>query len=208
MRVNIEKYQDKDFKEVISILVSSFESKFLHRQNLNQNDIENILYYIWDIKAEDPGYLHFVAKVDEKIVGVILVRYGQVPKNKKTFPFFELSIKYGFINMLLLMFKLSILEIVNVKECYIEHIAVDKSMRGKGLGEQLISYCEEALINMNYPTLTLTVAADNPAKHLYSRMGFEDVKCITHRSKKFFIGIGEWIFMKKILKRNVNGVNK
>ncbi|WRS28789.1 GNAT family N-acetyltransferase [Oscillospiraceae bacterium MB08-C2-2] len=199
MQVSIEKYQDKDFKEVISLLVSSFKSKFLHRQSLNESEIESILYSTWDIQAEDPGYLHFVAKVNEKIVGVILIRYGPIPKNRKKVPIFNLIRQYGLLNMLLLLFKLSILEIFNFQECYIEHIAVDKSMRGKGIGEQLISYCEELLIKMSYSTLTLAVAADNSAKHLYSRMGFQEIKHNNHCSKKFFIGINQWIFMKKLL---------
>lgn len=38
-QISIGKYQDSDFKEVISILVSSFEKKFYHRQNLTVNNI-------------------------------------------------------------------------------------------------------------------------------------------------------------------------
>lgn len=199
MQISIEKYQDKEFKEVISLLVSSFESKFLHRQSLNQNDIENILYSIWDIRAEDPDYLHFVAKENQKIVGVILIRYGRVRKSQKKIPFLRLSHQYGPLNTLMLMFKLFILEIFNSQECYIEHIAVDNSMRGMGIGDKLISYCEAVLIDMGYPTLTLAVAADNPAKHLYARKGFIEIKHINHWSKKFFIGISHWVFMKKFL---------
>lgn len=201
MQIKIEEYQDKDLKKVITLLVSSFESKFLHRQSLSHSDIENILYSTWDIKAGDFGYLHLVAKENGKIVGTILVRYGKVPKNRKKVALFNLIHQYGLLNMLLLIFKLSILEIFNFKECYIEHIAVDESMRGMGIGEQLMSFCEEALINMNYPTLTLAVAADNPAKNLYSRMKFEEIKYIDHRSKAFFIGISRWIFMRKSLNR-------
>lgn len=199
MQVRIEKYQDKDFKEVISLLVSSFKSKFLHRQSLSQSDIENILYSIWHIKAEEPGYLHFVAKANQKIVGVILIQYEKTPKKRKTVPLFYLIRQYGLLNMLLLLFKLFVLESSNIQECYIEHIAVDESMRGKGVGEQLISYCETLLINMGYPTLTLTVAVNNPAKHLYSRKGFKEINYIDHGSKGFLTGISQWSFMRKNL---------
>ncbi len=199
MQISIEKYQDKDFSNSIALLVSSFESKFLHRQSLGQKDVERILQSTWDIREGDPGYLHYVAKVDDKIVGTILIRYGQVPKNRRKIPLLDLIRRYGLFNMLLLIFKLSILEIFNFKDCYVEHIAVDQTMRGKGIGEQLISHCEKILLAMGYSRLSLAVAKHNPAKRLYDRLGFEEVKQINHRYKRFFIGIGEWVFMVKEL---------
>lgn len=197
MQVSIETYQDKDLKEMVPLLVSAFQSKFLHRQSLCQSDIENILYALWDIQAEDASYLHFVAKVKKKIVGVILVQYKPLSKKQTKFPFFRLSRQYGFFPMLLLLGKLFMLKTSRFEECYIEHIAVDESMRGNGIGEQLISHCEELLIKMGYPSLTLAVAADNPAKHLYHRLGFQDEKYTHDGSKEFLIGIGQWILMKK-----------
>lgn len=201
MQVSIEKYQDKDVEDVISLLVDSFKSKFLHRQSLDPSDIEKILYAAWDLKAAAPGYLHFVAKVNGKIVGVILIRYGQRQrvKKRKAIPFCSLSQQYGVLNVLVLLLKLSMLEIIYNQESYIEHIAVDKFMRGQGIGEQLIAYCEELLKDRGCPALTLAVAVDNPAQHLYSKLGFQEIKRINHRSKQFFTGISHWIFMKKFL---------
>ncbi len=95
VQISIEKYQDSDFKEVISILVSSFEKKFYHRQNLTKGNIENILYSIWDIKAENSSYVHFVAKNDGKVVGVILIRVGRQLKSNKKIPFMNLCHDYG-----------------------------------------------------------------------------------------------------------------
>ena len=196
-QINIEQYHDRDFKEVISLLVSSFESKFCHRQNLTSCSIENILYATWDIKENDPGYLHFVAKRQEKVVGVILIQNGKTQKSKKKIPFFSLCCRYGYFNILLLTFKLSVLEIFIPDDCYIEHIAVDKSLRGKGIGEMLLSYAEEALKDSGFTTLSLAVAESNPAKNLYDRKGFEEIKHINSCFKGFFIGISQWVFMRK-----------
>ncbi|WP_313582454.1 hypothetical protein [Lacrimispora sp.] len=69
----IEEYQDKDFESVISLLVHSFNSKFCHRQNLSVSEIKDIIYASWDLKAGDLSYLHFVAKQNQNIVGVILI---------------------------------------------------------------------------------------------------------------------------------------
>lgn len=201
-QISIEKYKDSNFKEVISLLVSSFESKFCYRQNLTISNIENILYSIWDIKAENSSYLHFVAKKDGKVVGVILIRFGKQLKSHKKIPFFHLCYCYGLFNMLLLIFKLSVLEIFTIRDCYVEHIAVDKSMRGKGVGELLISYAEEVLSGMGFSSLSLVVAESNPAKNLYDRKGFKDIEHISSRFKEYFIGINKWVFMRKSLIKN------
>jgi ribosomal protein S18 acetylase RimI-like enzyme len=201
-QISIEKYQDSDFKEVIAILVSSFENKFYHRQNLKMGDIENILYSIWDIKAENSSYVHFVAKKDGKVAGVILIRVGKRQKSNKKIPLFNLCYHYGLFNMLFLIFKLFALEKFTVEDCYVEHIAVNKFMRGKGIGELLISYGEEVLSGMGFSSLSLVVAESNPAKHLYDRKGFKEMEHISSSFKGYFIGINQWVFMRKNLIKN------
>lgn len=198
--ISIEKYQDSDFKEVIALLVSSFESKFCHKQNLTSSDIEDILYSIWDIKSENSSYVHLVARKAEKIVGVILIRLGKQVKHHKKISFLELCYRYGFINMLFLIFKLSILDMFTAEECYVEHIAVDKAMRGKGVGELLLSCAEEVLSDMGFSSLSLVVAENNPAKHLYDRNSFKVIEHISSNFKGYFIGINRWIFMRKNLR--------
>ncbi len=64
--IYIEKYQNTDFRDVIALLVQSFKNKFCQHQKLSNNDIENILYASWHLKADDPAYLHFVAKQNKK----------------------------------------------------------------------------------------------------------------------------------------------
>jgi ribosomal protein S18 acetylase RimI-like enzyme len=201
-QISIRKYQDSDFKEVISILVSSFEKKFYHMQNLTSSSIEDILNSIWDIKAENSSYVHFVAEKDGKILGVILIRIGERQKSNKKIPFLNLCYHYGFFNMLFLIFKLFALDRFAVEECYVEHIAVNKFMRGKGIGELLISYTEEVLSSMGFSSLSLVVAENNPAKHLYERKGFDVIEHINSRFDGYLTGINHWIFMRKNLIKN------
>ncbi len=198
-QINIEKYQDKYFKDMTDLIVSSFKSKLCHRQKLTPDDIKNILYTTWDITAMDNGYLHYVAKKEEKVVGVILIWCGEIQKSNKKVPAFELFRRYGFLNMLLLTYKLSILEIYKPEDCYIEHIAVDEAMRGTGIGEMLIKHAEKELKERGFSTLSLAVAKGNPAKHLYDRVGFQDINSISSRFKGYFTGIRHWFFMRKRL---------
>lgn len=198
-QITIENYQDLDFKEMTNLVVSSFKSKFCHRQKLTPDDMKDILSLTWDIKAGDTGYLHYVAKEKGKVVGVILIQYGEKQKNQRKIPFFNLFHRYGFLNMMLLTYKLSFLEIHKPQGCYIEHIAVEESMRGKGIGKMLLSHGEEKLKNMGFSSISLAVAKDNPAKDLYDRMKFNEISHRNNPFKGYFIGVRHWIFMRKEL---------
>lgn len=56
-----------------------------------------------------------------------------------------------------------------IPEHILVYVAVDSSMRGKGIGRQLI----EKAISMCDGNMKLHVEYDNPAKRLYERIGFE-----------------------------------
>ncbi|MDR7811227.1 GNAT family N-acetyltransferase [Lacrimispora sp.] len=193
----IEEYQDKDFESVISLLVHSFNSKFCHRQNLIVSEIKDIIYASWDLKAGDPSYLHFVAKQNQNIVGVILILCGKKEKGNKRIPVISLCKRYGVINTVLLFFKMLLLDANTPNECYIEHIAVSEALRGKGIGRLLLQHAEQALLDRGYTSWSLAVAEDNSAKNLYSRLGFKEIKKIKSPLKGFFVGTCQWTFMRK-----------
>lgn len=195
--ITIEEYQDKDFESVIALLVHSFKSKFCHRQDLSVHDIKDMIYASWDLKAGDPAYLHFVAKQNQTIVGVILIRCGKKEKGNKRIPIISLCKRYGVMNTILLFFKMLLLDANTPNECYIEHIAVSDTLRGKGIGKQLLQYAEQALWDRGYTTWSLAVAEENPAKNLYSRLGFKEIKKIKSPLKGFFVGTYQWSFMQK-----------
>lgn len=199
--IQIETYQDEYFEEIITLLVSSFESKFCHRQSLSVIDIKNLLSILWDLSAKDESLLHFVAKEEDKIVGDILIQCDKPHKNKgqQRIPLYDLIRKYGFFNMMLLIYKLGILEVFKHDNCYIEHIAVDETMRGRGIGDMLLSHAEAALKERGCSSLSLAVAKENPARHLYIRKNFKEVQYLNSRFKGYFLGINEWILMKKSL---------
>ena len=197
--VYIEKYQNTDFRDVIALLVQSFKSKFCQHQKLSNNDIENILYASWHLKADDPAYLHFVAKQNEKVVGVILIRCRKTENTNENIPIISLCKRYGVYNIIMMCTKMALLEAhkLNEGECYIEHIAVDGTCRGKGIGMLLLQYGEQALLDRGYTSYTLAVTGANSAKHLYCRFGFEDIKKTKSRLKGYFVGESRWTIMQK-----------
>lgn len=198
--IYIEKYQNADFRPVIALLVQSFKSKFCRHQKLSNNDIENILYVSWYLKSDDPAYLHFVAKQNKKVVGVILIRCGKTQNTKRNIPIISLCRRYGVNNVIMIYTKMVMLGNHKLKEgeCYIEHIAVNGICRGKGIGMLLLQHGEQALLDRGYTSYTLAVAGGNPAKHLYNRFGFEDVQKSKSRLKGYFIGESQWTIMQKI----------
>ena len=198
-KINIEMYEDKDYEEVVSLLICSFKSKFSHRQNLTSEGMKHILSAVWDIKAEDPGYLHLTARECGKVAGAILIRYGKTQKNRKKIPIFFLCRRYRFFQTLLFVLKLCVLETHPAQGCYIEHIAVDPSMRGRGIGDSLLSHGEKILREKGFTRVSLTVAKNNPAKHLYDRKGFKDVSMKNSPLKGFIIGMSQWFFMTKVM---------
>lgn len=197
--ITIDLYQDKDFKAEISLIVDTFSSKFNHNQNLNPEDIKTILCSLWNTKANDPHYLHLIAKKDNAIVGAMLIRLKNSKSRVQNFPFIKLAHRYSYRNIFRLFMQLLVLDIFDPKECYIEHLAVSSSLQGKGIGSSLISHAENKLKLMNFKFLTLVVAKENKARLLYEKKGFYEKEGFSSKFIRHFIGIKDWIFMQKEL---------
>ena len=61
-------------------------------------------------------------------------------------------------------------------EAELPDIVVEKSYRGQGLGNQLLSYAATELTSKNIDTLFLEVRESNiPARGLYNKNGFEEI---------------------------------
>jgi ribosomal protein S18 acetylase RimI-like enzyme len=59
-------------------------------------------------------------------------------------------------------------------------LCVQPGYQGHGLGRLLMQTSQDALRNLNYKELSLTVTADNrTAVHLYEQLGFETIKSFT-----------------------------
>ena len=55
-------------------------------------------------------------------------------------------------------------------------IAVVPSRRGRGLGDQLLTALLDQARADGFPAISLSVEKDNPALHLYERLGFQPVR--------------------------------
>ena len=58
---------------------------------------------------------------------------------------------------------------------YIDDLFVDEAVRGKGVGQKLISNIAHTARQRNYSYLALNVVHANPARNFYDRFGFKHV---------------------------------
>lgn len=62
---------------------------------------------------------------------------------------------------------------VNVLDTWVDQVGVVPAWRGRALGAHLVSHALRALAHEGAEQAWLTVNVDNPARHLYARLGFE-----------------------------------
>jgi len=63
---------------------------------------------------------------------------------------------------------------VSMQSMYLlNDLFVDSDYRGQGIGEALIEKAKQLCITENNKGLAIQTAFDNPAQHLYERLGFE-----------------------------------
>jgi GNAT superfamily N-acetyltransferase len=63
---------------------------------------------------------------------------------------------------------------------YIQDIYVEPDWRGRGVGTALLSCVGALALARASPVVELTVRSDNPARRLYSRIGFHQVDCASY----------------------------
>ncbi|HOO28083.1 MAG TPA: GNAT family N-acetyltransferase [Lachnospiraceae bacterium] len=196
--IKIRRFQEEDYEAVIKILVYSFKSKFHALTNLSDEEISQLLRdtgFIYHIPFE--GYL--VGEAGGSVQGVMLLKWNRQRRPvRKGLRFFELTGKYGALNVCKFIFGLMILqEKLDEDECYIEHVAVNPEARGWGLGTMFLDYGKELIGKTAYlDKLTLHVAVNNKkAFSLYKQQGFQ-VKMLQSSFFTFLLlKEREWYYM-------------
>ena len=94
-------------------------------------------------------------------------------------------------------------------ECYIESMCVLSEVHGQGIGMWLLEFCEPRACKRSTQCITLGVVANNPAKQLYQRFSFVDLKCDALSScgssmTLFYIfGFPHWRIGRSIMEKNL-----
>ena len=113
---------------------------------------------------------------EEKIIGILGVQTkdgGFINPSLKT-----MTSIYGLIGGIVRLAGLALLyHRTKTEEVYVDGVAVDPAMRGKGIGTKLLEALESKAVEKQMKMITLDVIDINPkAKALYERLGFIAIK--------------------------------
>ena len=85
-------------------------------------------------------------------------------------------------------------------EAYVERLVVSPAFRRHGMARRLLSAAEDLARGSGKETIGLHVSANNlPALRLYENEGYEEVSRQTSYLTGYFLGIREWLYLKKEL---------
>lgn len=180
-------YQDEKIK---SLVINAFQSKFTSLANLDEINYLSLINHLWEIPYDSHNAKQVVIKDNHNICATMLIKRKSKKKEKGLkFDYISLSKQYGHRNVIKLITGLLVLNhSVKKEEWYIDHIAVDKNYRGKGIGKVLINWAKDFIEQGNKLTLFVSTKNKN-AIHLYTKEGFQI------KNKK--ISFWKWILFRE-----------
>ncbi|KQB03942.1 hypothetical protein XV92_01660 [Vibrio metoecus] len=199
--LKIRKLKQRDIAKARLLIEKAFSDKFCSMTSLDREQLTSSLCMekIIDVQLHEG---HRVAELDGNVVGIISVKSWKSPKTKSL----DLELvktalsEYGFLGMLNVLLGLILLdESVAKGHYYIEHIAIDESYRGKGIGNELMTFAElTALSDPDATKLTLVVARSNVrAISFYEQRGYQVDYIEKSQISKAVLGIKHWLYMSK-----------
>ena len=191
----------EDMPRVGEVLVEGFIHKFGTIFGCRVDRAPHIVAQIERLMLERGSCALSVAEVDGQVVGVLELTarrerlsdiWGQLQiMLREVGPLYTLRATVG----LVLLHE----ETVVGDTAYISNIAVTADLRGQGIGWKLLESAEEWARAHGKGSLSLHVAASNPARHLYERFGFRLEKRIEEWLTERLFGIRTWLYVVKPL---------
>lgn len=194
----IRAFKEEDFDSVLHVMTASFHKKFV---KLFKYDEEEMTTFLKDINFFDrksrEGY--FVAESEGKIVGAISLKWRGQKHEREHFEFIKLVRKYGNKRIVkAVLTAITLIDIYDKGECYIEQVAIAKEARGHGIGTALINYGDKFALDNKFRKYTLHVASTNDrACKLYSELGFNTRKVLNSRLLKWLVDERSFVYMAK-----------
>ncbi|WP_409340606.1 GNAT family N-acetyltransferase [Paenibacillus sp. MBLB4367] len=196
-QIVLRPFHCQDLREVATILAGSFEDKFSALAPLPREKLIDFLIDS-DLVQNEPFEGYMVDEFNQRCIGIMLLKWKNQKRIKRTNRLYRLVKKYGLSVTLKLLFGMEMLKKhVTGNECYIEHIAVSADARGMGVGSLLLEYGDKLAKTLpGNHILTLYVAKDNSrAFELYKRQGFiVDKEFNSYITAKIF-GKKKWLYM-------------
>ncbi|HAT1526470.1 TPA: GNAT family N-acetyltransferase [Morganella morganii] len=196
-----EHLDEAGLESATRLFYQAFTSKFKTVSNMPEAQRQAVLAMFWQRGLSDPYDRHFQVKRNGKLVAVYGLTYGvKRPPQNAPAPVSSLAIlrKAGFIPFLKIrrIFQLFV-HIPAADTAYLSYLCVDESLRGTGIGNQILDEITAQLrADPVINRLSLYVSDLNTkARELYLRRGFQDVKYETSHTTKRYMDIYGWYYM-------------
>ncbi|HGY3146683.1 TPA: GNAT family N-acetyltransferase [Morganella morganii] len=198
----VTEYPDEaGLEPAAALFYQAFSSKFKTVSDMPDAQRQAVLAMFWQRGLSDPYDRHFQVKRNGKLVAVYGLTYGvKRPPQDAPAPVSSLAIlrKAGFIPFLKIrrVFQM-FAHIPAADTAYLSYLCVDESLRGTGIGNQILDEITAQLrADPTITRLSLYVSDLNiKARELYLRRGFQDVKYETSRTTKRYMDIYGWYYM-------------
>lgn len=197
MDFRIRNYEEADYEQVVTVLSNSFHGKFKKLFNYeNEELIEFLKDLVFFPKYQDQGY--FVAEKDGQIIGAINLNWRKL-KRREEFDINSLRKKYGHRKILkVVLAAITLFDLIEKDECYIEAIATIPEVRGQGVGRALLKQADTFALENGFKKLTLHVADTNDlAESWYKKEGFRTRKILKSSVLKWLLDERAFKFMSK-----------
>ena len=167
----IRKAQKEDAPQIAKLMILAMTEivyQFIGREDYE----EGVLFLTKLIEREGNQYSYtnsFVAQENGNVIGQISLYPGEQLA----------SLRQPVLDLIKTEYNLDYFpeDETEAGEIYLDTIAVNPNIQGRGIGKQLIQHIIEEYVTKNQQIVGLLVDKDNPnAKRLYERIGFQKVK--------------------------------
>ena len=197
--VRVRPARARDLEAVSTILVGSFETKFVAAFGKQRDRAERILTRILELEVPRglPGF--YVAELEGQVAGTIALRRYRQPDMPFLSSMGILFEELGLWGGLRAIFCLSLLDQSTRRdEVYVSDVAVAAAARRRGVGRALMQHAEEVGQSWGKRALVLDVSVENEgARRLYRRLGYHETKRTRSLLTRWMLGIGVGVRMRK-----------
>lgn len=204
--LQIERLASEHLEETFRLFYEGFQSKFKAIFNMPLDKRLAVLNMFWQQNLSNPHDRQFQVKRDGRIVAVFGLTFGlkqAVVEAPKPISWFSILCEAGLMNYLKIRRIFQLFGYIPENNtAYLSYLCVDQSLRGSGIGNEILDWITEYL--QKDPAIykiSLFVAEDNlKARMLYLKRGSSDVEYETSRSTLKYMGIYGWYYMEAPIK--------